>query len=159
MSTEVSERTIEVLRGSLPAVNAHRSAIIGGMSASLAAAHRAQDEWRVSRIATSLVDALIDEARRLTSGDDPGDSRAIRIEHARQGIERSHYSRFGDALAAVMTDSAGTTLPKTVGGAWGDTFWAMIRRLAAAGRDEATCDPGTPQTAVGTDAPRPMSLA
>jgi hypothetical protein len=132
--TEVSKRTIEVLRASLPAVNAHRSTIIGGMRSSLAAADPAQDEWRVSRIATSLVDALIDEARNLVDGAGQRRDDEIRLEHERQGIGRFHYSRFGDAIAPVMVDAAGTALAKAVGGAWVDTFWAMIRRMKEAGQ-------------------------
>lgn len=133
MSARVSERTIEVLRGSLPAVEAHRPSIISEMASSLAAADPSRDGWRASRAATSLIDMLIGEARHLASGGAPIDAAAIRAEHERHGIERFHRSRFGDALAAVMVDAAGAALPKPVGGAWVDTFWAAIRRIDEAG--------------------------
>jgi hypothetical protein len=122
----------------LTAVEAHRTAIIEGMAASLAAADPERDQWRAARAATDLVDMLIDEARHLTSGRPPHDAAAVLAEHKRHGIERSHHSRFGDALAAVMVDAGGAALPRPVGGAWGDTFWAAVRRIGAAGRPGET---------------------
>ncbi len=159
MPTDVSERTIEMLRDSLPAMNAHRSAIIDGISSSLAAADPPRDEWRASRVATSLVGMLIDEARHLVSGDGPGDVEAIRLEHERAGIERFHHSRFGDAIAAVMMDAGGAALPKSIGGAWGDTFWAVIRRMEAVGRPGAALGQKSQQPAGTPRAERLMSLA
>lgn len=138
MSARVSEGTIERLRASLPAVEAHRTAIIEGMAASLAAADPGRDGWRAARAATDLIDMLIDEARHLTSGRPPNDAAAVLAEHKRHGIERSHHSRFGDALAAVMVDAGGAALPRPVGGAWGDTFWAAVRRIEADGRPAET---------------------
>lgn len=134
MSARVSEVTIERLRASLPAVEAHRTAIIEGMAASLAAADPGSDEWRAARAATDLVDMLIDEARHLTSGRRPNDAAAVLAQHKRHGIERFHHSRFGDALAAVMVDAGGAALRRPVGGAWGDTFWAAVRRIEDGGR-------------------------
>jgi hypothetical protein len=99
------------------------------MTASLAAADPARDEWRAARVATDLVDMLIDEARHLSFGGQPKDAAAVRAEHKRHGIERSHHSRFGDALAAVMVDAGAAALPRPVGGAWGEAFWAAIARI------------------------------
>jgi hemoglobin-like flavoprotein len=129
MSNILSERTIDVLRASLPVVEAHRSRIVDGMAASFAAADPVRGEPRAACAAATLVDMLIDQVRHFAAGEGPRDIDAIRLEHARNGISRSHHARFGDAIAAVMVDAAGAALPKLVGGAWCAAFWNVIRRM------------------------------
>ncbi len=129
MSPALSLRTIEILKASLPAVEAHRPAITSGMAASLAAADPEEGAKRATGVAASLVGMLIEQVRSLTEAGEWHDIEAIRREHARTDIGRFHYTRFGDAIAAVMVDSAGAVLPKRVGGAWVDAFWAIIRQV------------------------------
>jgi len=135
MSNILSQRTIEMLRASLPVVEAHRSRIVDGMTASFVAADPVRSERRAARAATALVDMLIDQARHFAAGEGPRDIGPVRLEHARNGISRSHHARFGDAIAAVMVDAAGAALPKPVGGAWCEAFWTVIRRMKESDAD------------------------
>jgi len=129
MSNILTKRTIDMLRASLPVVEAHRSEIVDGMTASFVAADPMRIERRAARAAATLVDMLIGQARHFAAGEGLRDIGAIRLEHARNGISREHRARFGDAIAAVMVDAAGPALPKPVGGAWCEAFWTVIRRM------------------------------
>jgi hypothetical protein len=128
MSRSVSPRTANVLRLSRPIVAAHRLPIIEGMTDSLTAADPPRGRRWAERAAASLLDMLVGHAPGLADGAGQQDPGSVRHVLMRKGIERHHLARFGDALAAVMVDAAGAKLPRHVGGAWGDAFWAIIRR-------------------------------
>ena len=84
---------------------------------------------RAGGIATTLVEMLLEQARRMAGGFAPGDVEAIAARHRLLGIEGRHYSRFGDALAPVLKDAVGPRLPSAVTAAWGDAFWFVIRQV------------------------------
>lgn len=129
MSLSLSERSHLVLVSSLPTVEAHRALIVEGMAASLAASVPDRDAPWPRRAAACLVDMLIEQARHFAAGEDPQDLAAIRLEHLRNDIHAAHHARFGDAIANVMVDAAGAALPKSVGAAWCEAFWAVIGRI------------------------------
>lgn len=129
MSQMISDRTALVLRSSISTVEAYKLPIIEEMAASLAAADRKRGQQWAEGAAARLVNMLIDQAHHLIAAGAPHDLEAIRREHLGNDINGLHYSRFGDALSAVMVDAAGAALPKSIGGAWGDAFWTVIAQL------------------------------
>jgi hypothetical protein len=155
MSQTISERTAIALRSSISTVEAFKLPIIEEMTASLAAADPRRGRQWAEVAAESLVSMLIDQAHSLITAGIPRDLRSVRREHRRKSINGPHYSRFGDALAAVMIDAAGAALPRNIGGAWCDTFWAVIARLRSQdGRPIAQ-----PRDRSGTDSPVTMAKA
>jgi hypothetical protein len=137
MSNEVSEKVRDNLFHSFAAVEAAAPAIKAAMIPSLALAEGEPAPFaRAGGIATALVDMLIDQARPMAEGLEPGEVEALAASHRLLGIEGRHYSRFGDALAPVLRDVVGPRLPSAVTAAWGDAFWSVIRRVMRASQQQ-----------------------
>ncbi|HET9640865.1 MAG TPA: globin domain-containing protein [Allosphingosinicella sp.] len=133
MSTMISEKVRDNLFHSFAAVEAAVPAIRAAMIPGLALAEGETAPFaRAGGIATTLVEMLLDQARRLAEGRRPRDVEAIADRHRLLGIEGRHYSRFGDSLAAVLKDAIGPRLSSEVTAAWGDAFWFVIRLVMRA---------------------------
>lgn len=129
MSTVISDHTRNILFHSLSAVESHRAAVIDAMAVSLAAAEPDDQSAHAETVAMLLVNMLIEQVKHLVEAQHPQHLNAHRAEHQLHAIDGRHYSRFGDALIPVLRDTMGARLPKAVGAAWCDAFWAVIQRM------------------------------
>ena len=138
MSKMISETVRDNLFHSFAAVEAAAPAIKAAMIPSLASAEGEPAPFaRAGGIATTLVEMLLDQARRLADGRPPFDVEAVADRHRLLGIDGRHYSRFGDSLAPVLKDAIGPRLSSEVTAAWGDSFWFVIRLVMRASQRAA----------------------
>jgi hypothetical protein len=161
MSSQISEKVRDNLFHSRIAVEAAAPAIKAAMIPSLALAEGERAPFaRASGIAATLVDMLLEQARRMADGREPGEIEAIAAGHRLLGIEGRHYSRFGDSLAPVLKDAIGPRLPSAVTAAWGDAFWFVIRRVMRASQRQQGPAGSMPEPAIrsASDARETRSL-
>ena len=130
MSSIIGSRTREQLARSLHLLEAHKDRFLEGMEASLRAQESGGESFGQSEVtAMMLTDLLLEQGRSLADRGElrlPYDALA---QHRALDIDGRHYSRFGDALVAVVRDSLGAGAPVEIGSAWCDAFWAIIRAV------------------------------
>ena len=120
------------LAESIAVVEGHRGEITQRMQAHLAALETEEEAFGQAEVTgTMLVALLIDSASNIAACGAPGDLGVISREHRRLDIDGRHYSRFGLALAPILRDVLGPSLPPRIASAWCDTFWFTIRHMAA----------------------------
>jgi hemoglobin-like flavoprotein len=133
MSLVIDETARTILARSLPLLQANRHAIEEAMGASFrTAGEREEGFGDAGTAAAMLVGMLIAQGRHLA---DTGGTNGVEAALAAQralGITGRHYSRFGDALVAVLGDVLGPNLPHEVRSVWCDAFWVMVRAMTAA---------------------------
>lgn len=136
MLTNIQDRTIAILARSLPLVQCHKDALLEGLEAALRHGEEPGEAFGQAEVTAMMLTALlIDQATGLVRRGALGDLDGIAAEHRALDIDGRHYSRFGDALAPVMKDVLGPTLPREVPAVWCDTFWRVIK---AAQRERET---------------------
>jgi hypothetical protein len=136
MNNVVSDRTRSLLIQSLPAVESKEDVIRDALSASLTRSEQDPELSAESElIAALLLNFLIRQARQVAEGGAPVGLELYENEHRLHGISGRHYSRFGDALIPVLRDALGAMHPRATALAWGDAFWAFVRRM----QDDAEC--------------------
>ena len=123
----VSERTRALLAQSLPLVRPLKDEIISRSETSLRQVDGETEAFGQSEVtAMILVELLIDQAEEIVRTGSAADLDSTPIELRSLGIEGRHYSRFADALVAILYDLLGARVPAEVGSAWCDAFWAII---------------------------------
>ena len=129
----VGDSARDVLARSFHSIQSHREQIIDAMRDSLVASEATDDPFGQSEVtALLLVDMLLAAGRNLIDRGEAltdGMAASMLSEHRSQGIQGRHYSRFGDALVAVLRDVLGPQLPGAVSATWCDTFWSVVRHL------------------------------
>ena len=132
MSPIIGSRTREQLARSLNLLEAHKDRFLEGMEASLRAQESGGESFGQAEVAAMmLTDLLLEQGRHLADRGElriAGDALA---QHRALDIDGRHYSRFGDALVAVLRDSVGPGIPAEVSSAWCDAFWAVVRAVLA----------------------------
>ena len=131
MSTEVSDRTRDLLAQSLPLMEQRKDALIDRLGHYLRADGDADDDSEL--VAIMLTELMISQGGDLLCGGVLRNVGDVGHEHRMLRIQGRHYSRYGDALAPVIRDVLGPKVPPEVAGAWGDAFWTIIRAVQ-------TCD-------------------
>ena len=132
MSFVIDESARNILARSLPLFHSNRDAIAEAMEASFRAARASGDAFGQPEIAAMvLVELLLAQGRSLV---DRGRTEGLEdtlAEHRALGISGRHYSRFGDALVAILGDVLGPNLPRIVPAVWCDAFWVVIGAVTA----------------------------
>jgi hemoglobin-like flavoprotein len=119
------------LAESIAVVEGHREEITRRMQAHLAALETEEEAFGQAEVTGAmLVELLIDSASNIAACGSTGDLREVSHEHRRIDIDGRHYSRFGLALAPILRDVLGPSLPPRIASAWCDTFWFTIRHMA-----------------------------
>lgn len=129
MSTEISDRTRDLLAQSLPLMEQRKDALIDHLGAYLGGAGDAGEDAEL--VAIMLTELMIGQAGHLVRSGGLRDVEDVGHEHRMLRIQGRHYSRYGDALPRVIRDVLGPNVPREVAGAWGDAFWAIIRAVQA----------------------------
>ena len=133
MSTEISDRTRDLLAQSLPLMEQRKDALIDRLGPYLGAAGDGDEDSEL--VAIMLTELMISQAGDLVRSGALQDVDDVGHEHRMLRIQGRHYSRYGDALTPVIRDVLGPNVPREVAGAWGDAFWTIIRAAQA-------CDEG-----------------
>lgn len=132
MSTIIESRTRERLARSLHLLEPHKDAFLEAMEASLRARESEDEAFGQAEVtAMVLIDLLLDQGRNLADHGTLQLGADTLSQHRGLNIDGRHYSRFGDALVAVLSDTLGPNLPREVGAAWCDAFWAVVRAVLA----------------------------
>ncbi|WP_114952063.1 hypothetical protein [Sphingosinicella terrae] len=132
MSFILSDQNRKHIAFSLPLIRSRKEPLVEAMEIRLQAAReRDEDPGQSAITAMVLVDLLLRQAGHLVETGRLGDLSDTRVLHQAVDIAGRHYSRFGDALVAILTDVLGPTLPREVSAAWCDLFWAVIREVTA----------------------------
>ena len=130
-STAIPEDVRLRLTESIAVVEAHRDEFTRLMQAHLAALERDTEAFGQAEITGSmLVEMLIDSASNIAACGSLGDLGQVSGAHQRLDIDGRHYSRFGLALAPILREVIGPTLPPRIVSAWCDAFWFTVRDLA-----------------------------
>ena len=129
MSFALSEQNRKHIAFSLPLIRSHKERLIEAMETSLHAAGEEPGQGTIA--AMVLVDLLLREAGTLVATGHIGDVSDTRSLHRAVDITGRHYSRFGDALVAILADTLGPHFPREAAAAWCDLFWAIIRAVTA----------------------------
>jgi hypothetical protein len=128
----IGTRTREQLARSLHLLEVHKDRFLEGMEESLRAQESGGEGFGEAEVAAMiLTELLLEQGRSLADRGElrlAGDALA---QHRALAINGRHYSRFGDALVAVLRDSLGTGVPAEIGSAWCDAFWATVRAVLA----------------------------
>lgn len=118
------------LAESIAVVERHRTEITQKMQAQLAAFETGDEAFGQAEVTgMMLVDLLMDSASDLASCGAVGDLERVAGQHRRLDIDGRHYSRFGLALALVLREELGPSLPPRIASAWCDAFWFTIRNM------------------------------
>jgi len=127
------------LAESIAVVEGHRDEITRRMQAHLAALETEDEAFGQADVTGALlVEMLINSASNIAACGSPGDFGAVSREHRRLEVDGRHYSRFGLALAPILRDVLGPSLPPRIASAWCDTFWFTIRHMATDERPRPT---------------------
>lgn len=129
-NTAIAEDVRLRLTQSIAVVAGHRDEITSRMQAHLAALETEDETCGQAEVTGSmLVELLIDSASNLAACGSVGDLSRVGGEHQRLEIDGRHYSRFGLALAPILREVLGPSLPPRIVSAWCDTFWFAVRHL------------------------------
>lgn len=119
-----------LLAGSMAVVEPRRWEITQKMQAFLAANETEDEAFGQSEVTgLLLVDLLVDQASELAARGAVADLRKVGEDHRRLDIDGRHYSRFGNALAPILREVLGPSLPPRIASAWCDAFWFIVRAL------------------------------
>lgn len=130
-NTAISEDVRFRLTESIAVVEGRRDEITRVMQAHLAALESEADASGQAEVTGSmLMEMLIDSASNVAACGSVGDLSEVSSAHQRLEIDGRHYSRFGLALAPILREVLGPSLPPRIVSAWCDTFWFAIRNLA-----------------------------
>lgn len=129
MNNIVSSNARTLLARSLRPVESSKAEIRDALAESLA---RSALSDTPETIASLLLSFLIEQVRHVVETGEPGNLELYRAEQRLHGVAGRHYSRFGDALVPVLRDTLGATYPRPTASAWGDAFWALVRRMQQA---------------------------
>ena len=130
-NTAIAEDVRLRLAESIAVVEGHRAEITRRMQAHLAALETEEEAFGQAEVTGAmLVELLIGSASNIAAFGGPGDLGPVSREHRRLDIDGRHYSRFGLALAPILRDVLGPSLPPRIASAWCDTFWFTIRHMA-----------------------------
>jgi hemoglobin-like flavoprotein len=130
MKTMISHSTAASIASSLPLMDSRRGEIEVALGRNLPRTGSGAPSDRQAA-AAAILDMLLDHAGRIS-----GKAEIARVDghasrHRQLGIGAAHYSCFGDALGPVMKDVLGAKATPTLRAAWGDTYWAIARMVAA----------------------------
>ena len=129
------DRAARLLARSLPLVRRHKDVLLEGLEAALRRDEGPDEAFGQAEVtAMLLTELLIAQATSLVRFGALGALSGTAAEHRALDIDGRHYSRFGDALAPVMKDVLGPTLPAAVPSAWCDIFWRVVEAARAAER-------------------------
>jgi hemoglobin-like flavoprotein len=131
MSIQLSDQTRELLAQSMPLIEHGKDRLIDGLRTYLRSFAREQEDDS-ELVAMMLTEMLIGRSAQMLQSGTVKDAGILKQEHEALAIKGRHYSRFGDALPAVIRDVLGPNVPRSVGAAWGDAFWAIIRTVQGA---------------------------
>ena len=125
---EVTAHTRKRLAQSLVLVESQRPQLIARMEEYLRACEEPDEDFGQAEISTMvLVDLLLAKAREIVEQGAARNLGTIIAQHRLLDIDGRHYSRFGDALVAILRDLLGPTVPPEIPAAWCDAFWGVIR--------------------------------
>ena len=125
--TQLTAHTRKYLAQSLPLVEAQRPRLLERMEEYLRACEEPGEDYGQAEIsAMVLVDLLLAKTREIVEQGTARDLSAIIAQHRLLDIDGRHYSRFGDALVAILKDLLGASVPSAIPAAWCDAFWAVI---------------------------------
>ena len=131
MSIQLSEQTRDLLAQTMPLIEHGKDRLIDGLGTYLRA-FATEKEDNSELVAMMLTEMLIGQSAQVLRSGSLNDVGDVKREHEALEIKGRHYSRFGDALPAVIRDVLGPNVPRAVGAAWGDAFWAIIRTIQGA---------------------------
>jgi hemoglobin-like flavoprotein len=131
MSIQLSDQTRDLLAQSLPLIQHGKDRLIDGLGTYLRTFDNEKEDDS-ELVAMMLTEMLIGQSAQLLQSGTLNDAGDLKQEHEALEIKGRHYSRFGDALPAVIRDVLGPNVPRAVGAAWGDAFWAIIRTVQGA---------------------------
>lgn len=131
MSKNVVAEDIRLrLAQSMPAVERARSEITKRIQDHLQRMETPEEAFGQAEIsALMLMDLLFDGARDLAAFGELRNLERVAREHRRLDIDGRHYSRFGTALAPVLREVLGVSLPPGTASAWCDAFWLIVGRI------------------------------
>lgn len=130
MNNFVSPQVRTHLIQSINAVESRKNELAQALSKSLSrSAHDPELSDTPDKVADALLSFVIDLSRHAIAGTPPADLLTYRHQHRLDGIDGRHYSRFGEALVAVIRDGLGPTYPRETGPAWSEAFWVFVRHL------------------------------
>ena len=130
MTSFLSNRAIEALVQSMPAMERKRRDLAAGMERHLT--HRgshASSSARPEVAGRVIADMLFDHAREIAGGARLSHIGETARRHRRHGLEAADYTGFGDGLAAVIRDVLGESASPAVLAAWVDVYWGIVRSL------------------------------
>lgn len=126
--SELTAHTRKHLARSLVLVEAQRPRLVARMEEYLRACEEPDEDYGQAEIsAFVLVDLLLAKAHEIVEQGAARNLGTIIAQHQLLDIDGRHYSRFGDALVAILKDLLGPTVPPEIPAAWCDAFWGMIR--------------------------------
>ena len=129
-NTAIAEDVRLRLMESIAVVEGHRDEIVRRMQAHLAALETENEAFGQAEVTGQLlVELLIDSASNIAACSNLGDLSRASGEHHRLNIDGRHYSRFGLALAPILREVLGPSLPPRIVSAWCDTFWFAVRNI------------------------------
>jgi hemoglobin-like flavoprotein len=130
-NTAISEDVRLRLAQSIGVVEGHRAEVTRRMQVHLAALETEDEAFGQAEVTGAmLVELLIESASNIAACGALGDMNRMSREHRRLEIDGRHYSRFGLALAPILRDVLGPSLPPRIASAWCDAFWFAVRHLA-----------------------------
>jgi hemoglobin-like flavoprotein len=128
----LNPKLISKLCRSLPLVEPRKDEIITRMEVMLRGAAGPEEPFGQSELsAMTLVEMLCRNARCIMEQRRFAPALGVAQEHQRLGIDGRTYSRFGDAITAILHDVIGPRLPSDVSAAWCDLFWTVINEITA----------------------------
>jgi hemoglobin-like flavoprotein len=129
-STAIPEDVRLHLTESIAVVAAHRERITSLMQAHLAAlASEAEASGHGEVAGAMLVEMLLESASHVAACGAIGDLSGRSGVHQRHSIDGRHYSRFGLALAPIMREVLGPSLPPRIVSAWCDAYWITVQHM------------------------------
>ena len=131
MVATVTETSAEIVRSSLPLLEAKRGELEAALSRTIRPVVESQAAGRSELIAGSILGMLLAHASRISKTGEVASIAQHRARHRQLGIRSDHYSRFGDGLSAVIKDALGAEATAPLLAAWGDTYWAIVGTVAA----------------------------
>ena len=131
MYANLSKASAATIRSSLPLMESKRDAIEAAMSRGRGQTGAGDRSAHNPVAAAFILDMLFDHAGRISGAGGIAAIESHGLRHRRLAIGAGHYSAFGDRLAPIMKDVLGAEATPAVVAAWGDTYWAIVRMVAA----------------------------
>ena len=123
MTTDLSDRTRDIVAHTLPLMARHRASLEEALRD-----HMVRDDIDASSV-QAIMDMLYDHARQLRGYGIPDGTADTAARHRALALDTVQYSRFGDALKPVMRDVLGSSAMPPMRAAWADFYWAIVRTV------------------------------